>query len=145
MQTAKTGAKVDDPRKTRRKPKKANGFFINFAIPLRVLRLVGLLSSHAAIRFNKGCTGATEPTEKDLAMFRLYREGGISYFALRMDAVLCLCYVRPVPVPAEIFPGKIHELKGDHGTHPPECRVFLPESRTRADASRAAAGSRTGN
>lgn len=34
----------------------------------------------------KGCTGATELTEKELSMFRLYREGGISYFALRMDA-----------------------------------------------------------
>lgn len=34
----------------------------------------------------KGCTGATELAEKELAMFMLYREGGISYFALRMDA-----------------------------------------------------------
>lgn len=34
----------------------------------------------------KGCTGATELTEKELAMFRQYREGGNSYFALRMDA-----------------------------------------------------------
>lgn len=33
----------------------------------------------------KGCTGATDLTEKELAMFRQYREGGISYFALRMD------------------------------------------------------------
>ncbi|MDE5717120.1 MAG: hypothetical protein K2I53_05795, partial [Lachnospiraceae bacterium] len=34
----------------------------------------------------EGCTGVTGLGEKDLAMFRQYREGGLHYFALRMDA-----------------------------------------------------------